>query len=464
LYSIAAAEMIPDSRRPAGSQADIQVGFFENEKADWYFDVAEIDRGAGSLVQLALKNPNVVTEFLHAWKLDESRFEKFCLKAVSHFSLPDLSDEALLALWKKYQQLGNKRFSSSAIIDYFALGTDRLIADKIRDEVGETDSETIFAQIFSALTAPVYQSFINEAEIDLLKIAAGDSTETVEQYQQRYFWTKNNYATATDLPVSHFAEEIKVWKQSANDLKHHYERLVLLPEQNRRTKHDLIEKYDLSPHLRTLISMTEDFTWWQDERKKATMLNIHVGMFLLTEISKRISIDCDLLLYALAPEISALIGGNGPTANDLAERRRGSVYLFTPEHSVVLTGAEVVAEVKKIMTPDPAYDVPGDIRGLIANTGKVRGTAKVLSSVDQISKIKDGDVLVAVMTRPDYVPAMKRASAIVTDEGGITSHAAVVSRELGIPCIIGTKFATTVFSDGDTIEVNANHGWVRKIA
>jgi pyruvate,water dikinase len=67
------------------------------------------------------------------------------------------------------------------------------------------------------------------------------------------------------------------------------------------------------------------------------------------------------------------------------------------------------------------------------------------------------------MTRPDYVPAMKKAAAIVTNEGGITCHAAIVSRELGIPCIIGTKIATEVFKDGDVVEVNANHGWVRRI-
>ena len=64
------------------------------------------------------------------------------------------------------------------------------------------------------------------------------------------------------------------------------------------------------------------------------------------------------------------------------------------------------------------------------------------------------------MTRPEYLPAMKKSLAIVTDEGGITSHAAIVSRELKIPCIIGTKTATQVLKDGDLVQVNANHGQV----
>ena len=64
------------------------------------------------------------------------------------------------------------------------------------------------------------------------------------------------------------------------------------------------------------------------------------------------------------------------------------------------------------------------------------------------------------MTRPEFLPAMKKASAIVTDEGGITSHAAIVSRELGIPCIIGTKNATEILKNGDLVEVKANHNMV----
>jgi pyruvate,water dikinase len=67
------------------------------------------------------------------------------------------------------------------------------------------------------------------------------------------------------------------------------------------------------------------------------------------------------------------------------------------------------------------------------------------------------------MTSPDYMLAARKAAAIITDEGGITCHAAIIARELGIPCIIGTKIGTKVLHDGDLVEVNANHGWVKKI-
>ena len=104
-----------------------------------------------------------------------------------------------------------------------------------------------------------------------------------------------------------------------------------------------------------------------------------------------------------------------------------------------------------------------DFRGLTASMGKAIGVVKVVKSVTEMGKVQQGDILVAVMTRPDYVPAMKKAAAIVTDEGGVTCHAAIVSRELGVPCIIGTKIATKILKDGMKVEVNANHGVVRII-
>ena len=85
-----------------------------------------------------------------------------------------------------------------------------------------------------------------------------------------------------------------------------------------------------------------------------------------------------------------------------------------------------------------------------------------ISEID-LEKVKEGDILIAVTTHPDYVPAMRKAAAIVTDEGGITSHAAIVSREFGLPCIVGTKIATKILNDGDLVEVDANNGTIKKL-
>ena len=80
------------------------------------------------------------------------------------------------------------------------------------------------------------------------------------------------------------------------------------------------------------------------------------------------------------------------------------------------------------------------------------------------AKVLRGDILIAVMTFPNFIPAMEKAAAFVTDEGGILCHAAIVSREMRKPCIIATKHATKVFKDNDLVEVDAEKGIVRKVS
>jgi phosphohistidine swiveling domain-containing protein len=104
-----------------------------------------------------------------------------------------------------------------------------------------------------------------------------------------------------------------------------------------------------------------------------------------------------------------------------------------------------------------------EVKGRAAFKGFARGIVKIVRLNSEADKVKEGDIIVSPMTVPDLVPAMKRAAAIVTDEGGVTCHAAIISRELKKPCVIGTKVATKIFKDGDMVEVDADKGVVKII-
>lgn len=104
-----------------------------------------------------------------------------------------------------------------------------------------------------------------------------------------------------------------------------------------------------------------------------------------------------------------------------------------------------------------------ELRGAIAYPGKVIGKVRLILHKKGISKLKKDEILVADMTSPNFIPAIRKAGAIITDEGGITCHAAIVAREMKIPCIIGTKIATEVLKDGDLVEVDADKGVVKII-
>ncbi len=129
---------------------------------------------------------------------------------------------------------------------------------------------------------------------------------------------------------------------------------------------------------------------------------------------------------------------------------------------IYLVQTRPVTTLKKAESPVEENNTSGEaiLTGLGASPGIASGPVKIVRSVEDLDRVEKGDVLVAQMTNPDYVPAMQRAVAIVTDAGGITSHAAIVSREMGIPAIVGTKEATTKLKDGDLITVDGHAGKV----
>ena len=112
----------------------------------------------------------------------------------------------------------------------------------------------------------------------------------------------------------------------------------------------------------------------------------------------------------------------------------------------------------------PAPDGPTEsrtlVRGLAASPGRVTGAVRVLQSIEEADRLQTGEILVAPMTSPDWVPAMRRAAALVTDGGGMTCHAAIVARELGLPCIVGARDATSVLRDGELVTVDGGAGVV----
>jgi phosphohistidine swiveling domain-containing protein len=104
-----------------------------------------------------------------------------------------------------------------------------------------------------------------------------------------------------------------------------------------------------------------------------------------------------------------------------------------------------------------------ELKGTPASPGTVKGIVRVIRAVSELAQFKEGEVLVSPATSVEFTPFMKRAKAIVTDEGGMACHAAVISREFGIPCVVGTKTATAAFKSGDFVEVDAAKGIVRRL-
>ena len=130
--------------------------------------------------------------------------------------------------------------------------------------------------------------------------------------------------------------------------------------------------------------------------------------------------------------------------------------------TIYIVQTRPITTIKETTAHKPEINEPVLLSGAPASPGVASGSVQCVTDSDELDKVKTGDILVAEMTTPDFVPAMKRAAAIVTDRGGRTAHAAIVSRELGIPCVVGCGNATAVLKDNDVITVDGYTGKVYK--
>jgi phosphohistidine swiveling domain-containing protein len=164
-------------------------------------------------------------------------------------------------------------------------------------------------------------------------------------------------------------------------------------------------------------------------------------------------------LVLTADEIEEFIlNKNLPPASILKARYTHSVIKYMDRGPVIEVGRIAKSTINKIENWDLNIS---EFKGVVAMKGKITGLVKIIFRDEDASKFNSGDILVTTMTRPDWLPIMKKSSAYITDAGGMLCHAAIVARELGKPCIIGTKIATKVLKDGDMVEVDAENGVVK---
>jgi phosphoenolpyruvate synthase/pyruvate phosphate dikinase len=225
-----------------------------------------------------------------------------------------------------------------------------------------------------------------------------------------------------------------------------------------KEKKSMIKGLKLTKELVNLIRITENFSYIQDERKKYVLIANHYERLFMKEIARRKKLPIKLVEYLVYPETKQ----DKFDKQKLKKRVKSCVCIQDNKGFYIYEGSEVDKLHDKLFGKEKKKDIT-EVKGLCASKGKARGSVKIIQKTHDLINFKEGDILLSSMTRPEMVVAMKKAAAIVTDEGGITCHAAVVSRELRKPCIIATKIATKVLKDGDMVEVDADKGIVRKI-
>ena len=218
----------------------------------------------------------------------------------------------------------------------------------------------------------------------------------------------------------------------------------------------------------SLVKLLQELAYFRMEIKACWAGNDFYLIKPLGELSKRTKIPVDdIARNYLLNDYHNLANGKPLSREEIERRKQCFVALLKDNKISYKSGKEAEELAKKEL--EELYELKDvkEFKGAVANPGKMTGIARILEANDierarELRRsFKKGEILITEMTQPAIMDIAKKAGAIVTDEGGMLSHAAIISREFKIPCIVGTQIATKVVKDGDKIEVDANKGIIR---
>ncbi|MFA6227020.1 MAG: PEP-utilizing enzyme [Candidatus Paceibacterota bacterium] len=356
----------------------------------------------------------------------------------------------------------------SLFIDSFDAGFDVKKTEEIKRQFALTAEEV------STLTTPEVMTFNNERLLKLYEIVKKiiknklqqkpakikeylSRSKDVAKYILDFDYYKSNYAHMNHITLDEIFDEVeqclcdKDWKKKCEEIKR-YEKTV------KANIDAVLKKHNLKQNP---LFFFQKLVFWREYRKQINLMGIHSMHYVLKAIEIKASIPYEYLKHIVFDEVPNVLKGL-ISLNQLKKRYEHGMMISTVGGGYkIIEGAEAQSisdEMEKRILGQAPEKI---LSGQVACQGYVKGIARIILGQEDFHKFNEGEILVTGMTRPEFIQLMKKASAIVTNEGGITCHAAIVSRELGKPCIIGTQRATQMIKDGDLIEVRANHGTVR---
>lgn len=287
----------------------------------------------------------------------------------------------------------------------------------------------------------------------------------IDNHAKKYEWINTEYTSggwSKEKWLSLFSDALHGEISPAMKLEELFSGFRELNVTRERAIEELDPPRDVRHALDALRELIAQRDWTKGYMTKA-FLSYHK---LLDEIGRRVGASReDLFLHSYIEVAEALEAGKGLSEEELENRRKNG-YLFRiigGEFSLV-TGSEAIQhaiEEERIAEPFAAVSNTTEFKGLPASRGTITGKARVIEDASRIGELEAGEILVTYMTTIEFIPAFRKAAAVVTDEGGMSCHAAIISREFKLPCVVGTKVATRALSTGDLIEVDATAGVIR---
>lgn len=432
----------------------------KNGVMHWYASVQGLKQSGEKAMEKIHQDPDFIAKIRKKFEKIAPEMNVFTEK-VFVMDLEALSNRKIWQIFEQYLQLYEKIYLwGEPIVLVLDESLGGYLKEYLRTRI--KDKKKI-NQIYNLLISPRERSFVKREEDELINIAIKikngqikDIDKALAKHTEKYCWIPYDYGiylwderyfkTIIDklLQQKNLQKKIKKSNEYFRSLKH--------------KQKEILKELEVDQYHQKLFCGMRDAAYLQDYKKEIfTKSHYHMN-YLLEETARRFGVEKKYLQYYLPLEMKqALLHNKRLSKVMLTKRYKHSVLQWHGDNIwYVPSSAKFL---KEFLQQDTQENIKLD--GMIASAGKYIGRVKVVNSAAQIGKVHQGDIMVTAMTSPEYVPAMRKAGAIITDQGGVMCHAAIVSRELGVPCVVGTRQATKILKDGETVEVNANHNSVK---
>jgi len=438
---------------------------FYEVKGDW-------ERVAKELGKKVEEDPDFVSRSIH----ETYRLGKEMLALTREIASTDLSKKSNAELSAYYNEYC-KRCKSFRGFAWIAPGLD--LSGSLTEKLGgilqgrlkKMGKEAEETDYFMVLTNPKKRTNLRQQDVELLEIAsqvrntAGIKEPKIQklldEHTQKYEWLPCNYENKP-WTKSYFESVIEsLLKQKTSPAKQ-LEEIQEKEKENEEKKIAALKELKLASEQKHLFDIASDLIFFKADRKDILFESYFEMRGLLLEIAKRLQLTERQVRFMLPGEVREALSKGKTDPSLYSERYKFSVAISENNSTNIYVGVEAKRILEEEVEKEEVKQVD-ELKGQCASPGYAKGIVRIIHSPEDMGKMQQGDILVAPATNPDVVPAMKKAAAIVTNTGGLTAHAAIVSRELNIPCVVGTKTATDVLKDGEMIEVDATNGIVRKL-
>jgi len=436
--------------------------FYKGQNNYGYFDKSKQKKFFLQLLKKQLNNKLYLNQkLITAWrKLKKQKDE--LLKKINPQYLATLADKELLRFHNQINQALFKLWERSICLEASDPWSDIVLRKYLKLH----GKDNIKPEHLALLCGPEKPRHLQREKLSEIKIAIKikqkkNSEKDIAKHQKEYDWLGTNWAGVKLLSFDYFKKQInQTAKKSMNILIKEKNKLLFWQRKRQKQIKTLQKKLKLPTELKILFGLFSTLSDWREERKKDAMTTLVPLDKIIDEFSRRTKLSKKLLFFLDGKEFTD-IKSIEKQKNELQKRTKACFYFVTKKGKLTAFTDKKAVSLHRLLENSLIHSKT--LTGSVAYKGTAKGRIKIVISKEDFKKVRQGDILVTQMTRPEFMPILRKAAAIITDEGGITCHAAIISRELKIPCVIGTQIATKLLKDGDLVEVDANRGIVKII-